>query len=242
MIQFHRPQLIVLVVSALMVSMVAPKASAQTSSIGKRHVPTQQVKPGSTTDPRLTPGGNPTLEKHSLTAVRVKPPKKYKVHDLVTIIIREQKLYESDAEIQTRRDFNVNSQLNAFFKPIDGGLGATTFKNGQPNVDFRNKTLVRNLSDNEREDRFTTRITAQIVDIKPNGNLLLEARAKLTFDEEISVMTLVGIARSADITADNTVLSTQMADKNISVKHEGSVRDGSRRGWATKLLDWLNPI
>ena len=51
-----------------------------------------------------------------------------------------------------------------------------------------------------------------------------------------------GTVRSADVTPDNTVLSTQVADLNIDVKNSGAVRDASSRGWLTALLDWVKPV
>jgi flagellar L-ring protein precursor FlgH len=55
-------------------------------------------------------------------------------------------------------------------------------------------------------------------------------------------MTLTGTCRSEDITPDNTVLSTQIAELEIKVTNSGAVRDGSRRGWITRLLDIVRPF
>ncbi|MEE9243804.1 MAG: flagellar basal body L-ring protein FlgH [Mycobacterium sp.] len=216
-------------------------ASAQTASIARRH---PQVKTADRDDPRdLNPRkGNPTLEKHSLSAVKIKPPRKFKVHDLITIIIREQTKYESEAELETKKRYDINAQLNAIFKPIAGTLGAGTFSNGNPNVDFKFSNRLKNESEKDREDRFTTRITGEIIDIKPNGNLVIQAKAKTTFDDEVTVITLTGTARKVDVTPDNTVLSTQLADKVIDVKNTGAVRDGSRRGWIPRVIDWFRPV
>lgn len=217
-------------------------AMAQTTSLRIRERDRATAAAGA--NPRLQEDrvGNPVLEQWSLSAVKVKPPKKFAVHDLVTIIVREQRKYESDGELETKKQFDLRTTVNAFLKPDDGLLGAATFPNGRPNIDFKNQNNVKNESDKEREDKLTTRITAQVLDIKPNGNLLLEARAEVAFDEEMSVITMSGVARSQDITADNTVLSTQLADKCIVVNNSGAVHDGSARGWITKLLDAARPF
>jgi len=220
-------------------------ASGQTSSIrlrhGKRTEPKPVTQPGNPRFPEER-RGNPTLEKHSLVAVKVKPPKQFVIHDLITIIIREQRKYESDAELETKKKFDIKSAVNAFLKVDDGLLGASVFPNGKPNIDLKISTNLKNESDKEREDRFTTRITAEIVDIKPNGNLVLEAKARVVFDDEITILTLTGVARHVDVTPDNTILSTQMANKDIVVHNAGAVRDGSRRGWIPRFLDFIRPI
>lgn len=231
---------------AVMVALAyVSSVSAQTSSIRLRRAKHAESKPvthhGNPRFPEVR-RGNPTLERHSLAAVKVKPPKQFVVHDLITIIIREQRKYESDAELETKKKFDITSAVNAFFKIDDGLLGASVFPNGKPNIGLKISTKLKNESDKDREDRFTTRITAEIVDIKPNGNLVLEAKARVAFDDEVSIVTLTGVARKVDVTPDNTVLSTQLANKNIVVHNTGAVRDGSRRGWIPRFLDLVRPI
>lgn len=223
---------------------LALPALGQSSSIARRRARDAVRSSSTLANPRIPDShkGNRTLEKHSLTAVKLKEPREFSVHDLITIIVREQRKYESEAELETKKKFNIKSTLNALFEPVNGTLGAAAFSNGKPNVDFKFNSNIKNESDMDREDRFTTRITAEIVDIKPNDNLVLQARARIQYEDEVSIVTLTGVVRSVDVTPDNTVLSTQLAQKNITVENAGAVRDGSRRGWIPRLLDWLRPI
>jgi flagellar L-ring protein FlgH len=221
------------------------RASAQTTSIAKRQEASGSGQSAaSAEDPRglNAPKGNVVLERHSLIAVVVKPPRKFKPHDLITVIIREQRVFESDGELKSRKRLDLKSELNSIFKPIDGTLGAARFTNGMPNVDLKFNTRTTANSEKDREDRFTTRITGEIIDVKPNGNLVIQAKAETSFDNELSLVTLTGVVRSDDVTPDNTVLSTQMSNKVIDVKNSGAVRDGSRRGWMMKLVDLLGPF
>lgn len=222
--------------------LVLPTAESlgQTSSIGNRVATGDNDQPLSREASSQT--GSPVLEEASLIAVPVTEPKTFAEHDLITIIVREQKKFESDAETDSKKQFKLQSDLEAFVKFIDRGLGASTFSRGKPNIDYNFKSSLSSEADVEREDKFTTRITARIIDVKPNGNLVFEARRRITHDEEVTYMTLTGVTRSEDVTPDNTILSTQVADLVITVENEGVVRDGSRRGWIPKLLDMLRPI
>jgi flagellar L-ring protein precursor FlgH len=96
--------------------------------------------------------------------------------------------------------------------------------------------------DTNREDRLTTRLTGRILDVKPNGILVLEARARVQHDDEISEITLTGVCRKEDVTADNTVLSTQIANKEITVNNKGALRAAARRGWIPRLIDLIKPF
>lgn len=225
---------------ALVASVGVTGASAQTTSLAKRNPATQ---PAETTGREGSPyKGNPKLERRSLIAVKVQPPKKFHVHDLITVIVRQQAKYESDGSLNSKKEADIESKLDAFINFVDGGLGAAAFRRGKPNIKFELDTELKNKAKKDREDRFVTRITAEIIDVKPNGNLVIEARARQIFEDEITCMALSGICRSVDVTPDNTLLSTQLADLNLEVKNHGAVRDGSSRGWLQKLLDRTKPF
>jgi flagellar L-ring protein precursor FlgH len=170
------------------------------------------------------------------------PPKAFRPGDLITIIVREQRKWEADSDLETKKKFDVKSELDAFIKPTEGGIGAATFRRGKPNIDYTFDQKYKTEGDSSREDKLTTRLTARILDVKPNGLLVLEGRAKMTHDDEISEITMTGTCRKEDVTADNTVLSTQIADKAVVVTNSGALHSAATRGWVTKLLDLLKPI
>ena len=216
---------------------------AQTSSLGARARKQNAANPRSAPsreDPK--PLRNPVYERYSWISLVPKPPKKFKVHDLITIVVRQQSRFKADSELETKKEWDVRSELEAFFKPTAGGLGAAMFRRGKPTVDYRFANELKGEGDVKRLDRFTTRITAEIIDVKPNGNLVLQGRGLLTFDDERSAITITGVCRKVDVTPDNTVLSTQLGELAITVDNQGALRSASRRGWIPILLDWLRPI
>jgi flagellar L-ring protein precursor FlgH len=93
-----------------------------------------------------------------------------------------------------------------------------------------------------RTDTLTDRITAEVLDVKPNGTLVLQARQHIKTDDEEETMILSGNCRVEDVTTDNTVLSTQMFDKDVTKTSKGAVSDTMKRGWVPKLLDVINPF
>jgi flagellar L-ring protein precursor FlgH len=229
----------------LMAVPFVPAAQAQTSSLGQRAVPAKQdeVAPqGASMEAVSNYKGNPVLERSSLIAIKVKPPKTFKVHDIVTIIVRQQKTFESEAELNTRQRYELTSELEAFVNLLGGGIGAAAFRRGKPNIEYEFESRLRNEGDNIREDRFITRIAAKIVDVKPNGNLAIQATSSIDHEEEHATVTLTGECRSTDVTPDNTILSTQVAELRIKVQNTGAVRDAASRGWITRLLGALKPI
>lgn len=217
--------------------------AGQVSSLGERarraraakipEVPTREA-------PKIE--RNAVYDRYSWIATKPRLPKKFKVGDLITVIVREQRTFEADADLRSKKQLDLSSELEAMFKLTDKGIGAAGFRRGKPAIDYKFENKLRNKGDTQREDRLTTRVAGRIVDVKPNGVLVLEAKARMQHDDEISTMTLTGNCRKEDVTADNTILSTQISGKNIVVTTQGALRAVSSRGWLLKLLDWLTPF
>src|SRR5262249_17655776 len=117
-----------------------------------------------------------------------------------------------------------------------------TFPNGTPGAVFNWDDKYQGTGKNERKDSLLTRITAEIIDIKPNGTLVLQARKRIKADGDELTGRLTGVCRSEDVLADNTVISTQLADLQIDSVSDGDTRDVSKRGWLKKILDGVAPF
>jgi len=189
------------------------------------------------------PKPNATLLRVSPIAVAVPEPELIAVHDLITIIIRESKTATSDSKMEQKKDWTLESELSKWIRLGDHhGLVPAALPEGAPAVAFDFKDDYKGDGKYDRKDELTTRITARVIDVKPNGNLVLEARKDITIDSEGYSITLTGVCRGDDVTAENTVLSTQLAEPEIDVQHTGAVRDASRRGWLKRALDFLHPF
>ncbi len=189
---------------------------------------------------RPEPRPNATLLRWSPLAVQSPDPEKIKVHDLVTIIIRESKTAKTDSKLESKRDWKLDSSLDKWIRLSDrNGLVPAEFEAGNPAAAFNFQNDYNGDGKYDRKDELVTRVTARVIDVKPNGNLVLEATKEINMDDEGYTITLTGECRAADVTADNTVLSTQIADPVILVQHTGAVRDATRRGWIMRALDLL---
>lgn len=184
------------------------------------------------------------LESVSFFAVPAPEPRTLRKHDLVTIIVREQASFTSEGETETEKQADLQARLDEFIKLKlnnweleGGGVGAVPPSiRASASRDFEGEGTV------DRRDSFTTRVTAEVVDVKPNGTLVLQARKRIKTDDEEQVLILTGICRAEDVLADNTVLSTQLHDLNLEKQHTGAVRDATKRGAVPKWLDALNPF
>ena len=85
-------------------------------------------------------------------------------------------------------------------------------------------------------------MTAVVREVLPNGNLVVQGSRATVVNNEEQLMTLTGIVRPEDISRDNIVLSTQVADARITFGGIGLVADKQRSGWGTWLFDWVWPF
>lgn len=245
------------VLGVLLACLPADAAFAQNNSLmGKRRMPAPTSQPVRDAEQRpMTPREaaevqlvadqdqteNTRLLCASPIAVKKPKPEKIKVHDQVTIIVRETKSAISDAKFESKRDWTHGWELKDWIRLSSYGLAPAEFQMGSPKVAFDYKNDVKNDGKLDRTDELTTRIQATVTDVKPNGTLVIEASKEVTIDEDGYQITLTGVCRSDDITPQNTVLSTQVANMKIDVEHKGSMRDATKRGILESLLDFINP-
>jgi len=190
---------------------------------------------------------SPQLVATSFQAVRIPEPRVFEVHDLVEIIIRESTQASSDASLETEKESEFQGKIKSF-PPLNIKdllelqiKGSSTIAN-PPTVDLNYGSEFSGDGSYDRRDTFTTRVQARIIDIKPNGNLVLEARKLVQSDKESMEIVLSGTARPEDITTANTVLSTQMYDLHLVKRHDGELRQATKKGFLTKLMEFIIPF
>jgi flagellar L-ring protein precursor FlgH len=189
-------------------------------------------------------GGPLTTSAVSFYDVPEPKPKLLRKHDLVTIVIRENSQFSSNDTTNLKHSNDLDAVIDSYVT-----LGLTNgpaLNEHTPSTPIELKTSgqrdFKGTANLERDDTFTGRITAEVIDVKPNGTLVLQATEEIKTDEEEQRVTLIGTCRVEDVTADNTVLSNQLYNLNLNKQHKGAVKDTATRGLWTRLLDWINPF
>ena len=92
----------------------------------------------------------------------------------------------------------------------------------------------------QNRDELSGKVGACVMEVLPNGNLIVEGRRTLVVQNERMEMVLTGIVRPEDIASDNTVKSTQVADASITYHSTGTIANNQSEGLFSRLLDWMN--
>jgi flagellar L-ring protein FlgH len=197
----------------------------------------------------IGPDGNP-INSAPASFIDVQPsqPKKFKKNDIVTIIVEEDSTYTSSAQSQSQKqqdfDLALQSWLQLHSSPsgIPNQVTSVGSSGTLPEAKFKYDNNRQNQSSQQRADSLSYRIAATVVDVKPNGTVIVEAVKQLTVDREVQVYRLSGTCRAEDVTPDNTVLSTQLAGLDLSKQTKGEVHDGVKSGWLNSIIDKVNPF
>ena len=186
-----------------------------------------QARPGSIYDPRNGPI-SPIADK---TARRP--------GDLLTVLIAENQGIKNEETSQLLRQTTLDYALTAFdidpdaFNPLPS-LGA------ESQDDFNGRANY------EKKGQFTARITVLVVDVLPNGNLVVQGRREIRIDNETKLIEFSGIVRREDVKPDNTVTSELVADARISYVGDGALTEATNRfglgAWLHSALQWLWPF
>lgn len=89
---------------------------------------------------------------------------------------------------------------------------------------------------------LTDEITVTVEDVLPNGALLVVGRRMRTVVGETQVLQVSGIVRPSDISYDNSVNSSKVADFHIVWKTHSHEDTYVNPGWLTRIGNILNPF
>lgn len=150
--------------------------------------------------------------------------------DIITIVISEESNAQSKATTNTNKESSTEISTGPkipFFKGIvDKFIGNNQFSN---QFDGTGTTT--------RSGKLTGTITASVLEVLPNGNLLVEGSRSIMVNRETQIMRVRGVARPKDVDAGNSVNSKLLADAQIKFDGKGAIGRANRQGLMTKFID-----
>jgi flagellar L-ring protein precursor FlgH len=151
----------------------------------------------------------------------------FKVGDLLTILIAEQ----SSASNQVATNGN---EKNTFLM----GPGAGKLKKLIPLLGADSENGYSGTGKTSRAGNLTARLTVTVISIDPNGILNVEGSQMIKVNKDEQNIHVKGRIRPQDVSADNSVLSSYIADADIEYKGTGSGESG-QPGIISRILSWL---
>jgi len=172
-----------------------------------------------------------------------------RVGDIVTINIVENSRASKNANTTTGRSNSIQASTNALLGyenpanvPFIGGVFNQL--NYRPNVgvDASFASSFSGSGSTGRTESMNASLSARIIQVLPNGNLVLRGSQEILVNNERQYITIQGVCRPYDITNDNTVLSTYIADARIDYTGQGDLSRKQREGWLSRFFDTVWPF
>lgn len=190
-------------------------------------------------------GVGPTLRNSSFIYQTLPPDamvQPLEVESIVTVLVDYRTVMQSEGSGETIKTGAFSAVL-ADWIGLDGkSIFAAPQRRGDPAISGTLNSQFRAESDIEQRESLTFEIACKVIDIRPNGNLVLEGTRTMQVNEERWVTYLSGIVPRNRIGPDNTVRDTAMADLRVRKYEEGFVRDGYARGWLSRLHGKWKPF
>ena len=169
-------------------------------------------------------------------------PKARRIGDIVTIRIVESSSATNKASTQTGRSSSVSASVDGFFGLENNYSANSPFFNPFSRVAGGLESDFDGSGTTKRSGDLSAIITARVVDILPNGNLIVMGSREVMVNREKQEITLSGIVRPRDITSENVILSNHIADAKISYSGSGIINDRQRPGWLARTIDAIWPF
>jgi flagellar L-ring protein FlgH len=165
-----------------------------------------------------------------------------KIGDILTITVSEESKGSKDATTATTRAKGYDG--SASFAGVGAGAKAATPVGGATFGPYKGtfSTDFTGSGSTSRTDSMTAYMTATVIDVLPNGNLVIRGSRWTKVNEEMQQTVLEGVVRPMDVTRNNTVLSQSIAEAKIFLVGKGMVTKQQKPGWLGQALDYVAPF
>lgn len=157
-----------------------------------------------------------------------------RVHDVISIVVVESLAASTDGQVKNVRASNASSRVTALF-------GALKASNSLQNLVGQNSSSgLTAQGQSTTNSSLSTTFGGEVVDVLPNGMLVVQATRQLTFSQQTQIIKLRGLVRPEDVSAQNQVVSNAMTDLELEVTGKGIVSDSTYR--QNPLVRWLEKL
>ncbi len=144
-------------------------------------------------------------------------------HDLISVVVSENLAASTDGSVKNSRASNANSSISGLIGTLHAG-------NALQNL--INQTSASGLNAqgaSATNSSLSTTFGGQVIEVLPNGMLVIEAARQVEFSQQTQTILLRGLVRPEDISQQNQVLSTAISSLELEVRGKGIINDYTHR-------------
>ena len=159
-----------------------------------------------------------------------------RVGDILKVSVSIADNAKFDNTTNANRTTSDSSTISGKLLPFIGG------DQTKPLIETNGKTQSNSTGKIDRKETIKTQVAALVTQVLPNGNLVIEGTQEILVNFEVREVSVRGVIRPQDITSDNAVDSSQIAQARIVYSGRGRISDVQQPRWGQQAVEILSPF
>ncbi len=157
------------------------------------------------------------------------------IGDVVTVVIDEATKVQDDVKLDTSKSSQLQDGFSGLINKL---LPGNTVINDKFNG-YGGSSSVANAAKTNRTTAYSTTVAAQVVQILPNGNLVIQGRKTLMNSGEKTDLLMSGVIDPRLINSTGSINSSQVANLQFAVSGKGTISRSNNEGFINKYIKYL---
>lgn len=162
------------------------------------------------------------------------------IGDVVTVKISIKDKASIDNESNRSRDASYTQSGALDF--VVNAFGYSKKGNASLNADANGSTSTQGKGEIKRSESIDLLVGAQVIDLLPNGNLVVSGSQEVRVNFEVRVLNVAGIIRPGDVLPDNSISYDKIAEARISYGGRGRITEVQQPGVGQQIIDLISPF
>ena len=156
-----------------------------------------------------------------------------RVGDVITVVLQEKTDAKKSATTSTEKETSLDLPNPTLFGRDNITIGGYPFFE----LDLDSENSFDGSGDSAQSNSLKGDISVTVAAVYPNGNMLIKGEKWMNLNQGAEIIRISGIVRPADVTPENTVFSTQIADVQITYSGSGEIADSNEQGWLARFFN-----
>ena len=159
--------------------------------------------------------------------------KAFRIGDVLSVTLMESTNASKSAETSTDKDDEIDISASAIF----GSTGPTINGNLALSNSLDGERAFSGSGDSAQSNSLSGEIAVTVVDVLPSGNLVVRGEKIIGLNQGSEFIRISGIVRPQDVSTDNIVVSSKIANSRIFYGGGGVIAESNTRGWLSRFFD-----
>jgi len=162
------------------------------------------------------------------------------VGDIITVNVTVAISAETSANTAAKQTNSSKAGLSKLLDFTDGLVNKGITLGSAGLLDTDSDRSFSGSGTTDRKDSLNTTIAATVTQVLPNGHMVIRGKREVAINYEMQELTIAGIVRPEDVSANNTISSNQIAQARVAYGGKGSVNEVQQKKWGARFIDrWM---